>query len=76
MPAQLSLSPAKVIFLYYVVTYSPTGSNPAGLTCMELTLKSLEVLTCKNVGLGPRERAYFETSGSGVWIHIAVKIDL
>lgn len=45
--------------------YTPTGSNPASLTCMELTLKPLEALICKNVGLGPTEKAYFETSGSG-----------
>lgn len=54
--------------------YTPTGSNPASLTCMELTLKPLEALTCKNVGLGPRERAYFWISGSGVPIHTAVKM--
>lgn len=54
--------------------YTPTGANPAGLTCMELTLESLEALACKNVGLGPRERASFETSGSRVWMHIAVKV--
>lgn len=35
---------------------------------MELALKSLEVLSCKNVGLGPRERGLtvFETVDSGV----------
>ena len=35
--------------------YTPTGSNPAGLTCMELTLKSLGALTCKNVSLRPEK---------------------
>lgn len=32
---------------------------------MELALKPLEALICKNVGLEPTEKAYFETSGSG-----------
>lgn len=48
--------------------YTPRGSCPAGLTCMELALKSLEALSCKNVGLGPGERGLtiLETLGSGV----------
>ena len=64
----------KLFFSIMLSLYTPTGSNLASLTCMELTLKPLEALICKNVGLGPTEKAYFETSGSGALIHTAVKM--
>lgn len=56
--------------------YTPRGSYPAGLTCMELALKSLEVLSCKNVCLGPRERdlTVFEMVGSGAVTYTVVSM--
>lgn len=43
---------------------------------MELALKSLEVLSCKNVGLGPRERdlTVFEMVGSGAVTYTVVSM--
>lgn len=64
----------KWFFSIMLSLYTPTGSNRASLTCMELTLKPLEALICKNVGLGPTEKVYFETWGSGTPIHTAVEM--
>jgi hypothetical protein len=41
---------------------------------MELTLKSLEALRCKNVDLGPGKRAWFATSGWGMPPHSAARM--
>lgn len=53
--AQLSLLPAKVIFLYYTVTLHSHGvQSYRPYMSMKPPLKSLESLTCKNRGFrGP-----------------------
>lgn len=53
----------KRFFSIMLSLYTPIGSDPASLTCMELTLKPVEAFICKSVGLGPAEEASFETSG-------------